>query len=473
MPHGNNMDEKLIKEKDTVSVKFGNYTKQYPVIKDPVPHILIDSKKELHGWYEGVQPYGHRECTAERLLINPYNGCTHDCVYCYAHALMGYFALYREEKVITVFKDFDRQISAQLDEISIASCGYLSPVTDPFQPINKKYQLTEKIIKEFVDRNIPIEVITKNKISDKAINLMKQQKHSFGQVSIITLSEDLRKKLSPGSASIETLLNNLERLSENNIFAVCRIDPIIPYITDDKKDLKELVSTVVKKGANHLIVSCMDIPRVLKQNIERVLSNIKSGMIDKINFRYLEAMKNDIHAEEFYRRGLFHYMKDLANENKVTMSLCMEYELTGIKEGRIPYVKGLNRHFMTSKNCEGIDTPLYKRNGNKFYPINCKGACLTCDDNNICGIIELSTGGKWKLVDYKNWSKKIRFLSLNNLVSNSIKSTSEAMLYYPETQSSQEKNLEILEDKKDLAITQNESKIKSKNKFKQTKIFYE
>lgn len=395
---------------NTVDVKFGNITKQYEVIKDPVPHILIDSKKELHGWYEGLQPYGHRECTAERLLINPYNGCTHDCVYCYAHALWGYFALYREKKVVTVFKDFDKHIAKQLDEISIASCGYLSPVTDPFQPINKKYHLTEKIIDEFVKRNIPVEVITKNKISDEAIKLMKQQPHSFGQVSIITLNDELRRKLSPGGASVKDLLNNLKMLSDNGIYAVCRIDPIIPYITDNKTELKELVSTVVEYGAKHLIVSCMDIPRVLKQNIEKTLSEDKPGMMDKINFRYVESMKNDLHAEEFYRRGLFDFMRTLAEEKKVTVSLCMEYELTGEKDKRVAYVKGMNRHFMTSKNCEGMDTPLYKRNGDKFYPIDCNGACLTCKDN-ICGISDLSTAGKWKLNDYKRWSKKIYNLS--------------------------------------------------------------
>lgn len=454
---------------NTVDVKFGDITKQYEVIKDPVPHILIDSKKELHGWYEGLQPYGHRECTAERLLINPYNGCTHDCIYCYAHALWGYFALYREKKVVTVFKDFDKHIAKQLDEISIASCGYLSPVTDPFQPINKKYHLTEKIIDEFVKRNIPVEVITKNKISDEAIKLMKQQPHSFGQVSIITLNDELRRKLSPGSASVKDLLNNLKMLSDNGIYAVCRIDPIIPYITDNKNELKELVSTVVEYGAKHLIISCLDIPRVLKQNIEKALSEVNSsGMMDKINFRYIESMKNDLHAEEFYRRGLFDFMRTLADEKKVTMSLCMEYELTGEKEKRIAYVKGMNCHFMTSKNCEGMDTPLYKRDGEKFYPIKCKGACLTCDDNNACGIIELSTAGKWKLNDYKRWSKKN-----NNLTSTLSPSTGKSEKFFTVLNSVEARpgdELEILEQSnRNYHVTRiNESVDTLKNKPKQT-----
>ncbi|MBC7188792.1 hypothetical protein H5U35_01050, partial [Candidatus Aerophobetes bacterium] len=64
--------------------------KEFKVIEKPYPHILLDTKKQLHGWWPGK-----RECTGERMLINPYNGCQINCFFCYAHAFPGNFQLFR------------------------------------------------------------------------------------------------------------------------------------------------------------------------------------------------------------------------------------------------------------------------------------------------------------------------------------------------------------------------------------------
>jgi len=180
-----------------VDMKFGSYSKNYQIIREPVPHILVDSKKEIHGWWNSTEKQGNRACTAERLLINPYNGCSWNCFFCYALALWNYFELYHNRKIVTVFKDFDKIVEKQLSNLLCASCGYISPTTDPFQPINNKYQLTEKIIEVFLKLDLPVEIITKGIISDKAIKLMARHpyNHSFGQVSILTLNNELRKQL--------------------------------------------------------------------------------------------------------------------------------------------------------------------------------------------------------------------------------------------------------------------------------------
>ena len=391
-----------------INVKFGRASKQFEVIKRPIPHILVESNKELHGWWNGIEPDGNRECTAEKLLINPYNGCSHNCLFCYSHALGGYFHLFREKGVVAVFKDFDKKVARQLDGIKVVSCGYLSPVTDPFQPINEKYELSERIIKEFVDRNIPVQFTTKGRISDRAIKLIKNQEHSFGEVSILTLDEDKRKRLMAGGASTDELVRNIERLANEGKFAVCRIDPIVPYATDEKGELEELVQTVVDAGAGHIITSCMDIPRALKYEIYEELE--KRFWIPKREFErlYTEVISGRFHANIEYRRKLFGMMREICDRNKVTMSLCMEFKSLGGKK-----VSGLNREFMSSRNCEGVDVPIYVREGDgkRFEPVQgCNGNCLKChlsDKEPICGISDLKKAGAWKLRDYRRWSKGI------------------------------------------------------------------
>jgi len=379
--------------------------REYEVIEEPEKHILVSTKKELHGWWTGK-----RECTSERMLINPYNGCGIGCFFCYTLAFPGYFQIFGEKGIITVAKDFDRVVAKQLDSIDIASCGYLSPVTDPFQPLNEKYHLSEKIIRVFIERNIPIEFITKAFIPQEVIELIKLQTHSFGQVSILTFDDKMRKLLVPGGSSTSILFNNLKRLAKEGIFAVCRIDPIFPYLTDKPKDLTELIERARDAGVKHIIASVLDIPLRIKEEILKALKS-HFGVGIEWNYRklYQEKINGHLNARIDYRKKIFHLLGNICERKNITFALCMEYQL---KEGE---VVGLNQGFMSSRNCEGIDIPIYRRKGEKFYPASsCSGECLHCCEPD-CGIEDLAMGRDgsrkdWYLKDYRRWSGKHRCL---------------------------------------------------------------
>ncbi|MBA5942110.1 MAG: radical SAM protein [Methanophagales archaeon] len=375
------------------------------------PHRIVQSKKELHGWWNGIEHYGMRECTSERLLINPYNGCEHGCFFCYAHAFPGHFTHFRNTGVITVFKDFDKVVEKQLNMLKVASCGYLSPVTDPFQPINEKYRLSEKIIEVFIRRNIPVEVVTKGVISDGAIKLLKQQEHSFAQISILTLDEMTRKWMMKGGACTAELLRNIERLSNKGIFTVCRIDPVLPYITSGENELKELIGKVVDAGASHIITSCLDIPKAMARGIyEKIESKCGKEMRKKYELLYVEDMSGRKHARIEYRKKLFGLIKAVCKRKGVPVGLCMEFEKVAEAGNGNARFRGLNQEFMTSRNCEGIDIPIYVRqeDNDEFSPVDgCNGNCLACYHSSGepgCGIEELKSAGAWKLKDYKRWS---------------------------------------------------------------------
>lgn len=387
---------------EEVEIQIGKSLKTCELIEYPVPHILVDSQKELHGWWPGK-----RECTGERLLINPYNGCSIDCFFCYAKALPGYFQLFRERGVVTVCRDFDRVVAEQLESIDVASCGYLSPVTDPFQPLNDEYRLSEKIITEFVSRNIPIEFITKHLVSDEVIGLLKSQPHSFGQFSILTLDEPLRRQLMASGATTDDLFDSLSRLRAAGVHTVCRIDPIIPYLTDEPKSLRAVIQRAVDCGANHVVASVMDVCLAMTEEIFAKLTLFGHGLAYDLKRLYTERIDNGLHARTDYRKRLFDLMRNLCDKLGISFALCMEYELVDGK----PF--GLNREFMSSTNCEGIDIPLYRRRGERFEPAaECDGACLGCEEAP-CGVEDLALGKKgwekpgFKLADYRRWSREL------------------------------------------------------------------
>ena len=363
-------------------------------------HIKVRSNKKIHNWYPGK-----RECTSERILLNPYIGCDVGCFFCYALSYPGNFQKFRKDRTIFVYENFVENIKNQIDKLNVAFCGYLSPVTEPFQTLENIYHLSEKTIELFIENNLPIEFITKSIIPDSVIEKIKTQKHSFGQVSILTPYEEKKKRLMNKGADTKNLFKNIEKLSKNGVFSVCRIDPVIPFITDDEKEIQILVKMAVESGAKHIVASVMDIPQRIKND---VLNYIKKTFGDEIRRKIEELYKEKIgswlHADIGYRRRVFGFLREICDRYNISFSLCMEYE---IKNGKII---GLNNEFMSSLNCEGIDIPIYFRKNKRFLPYDCNGNCLKCKEAK-CGIYELAQGNKygdydgWDYYDYLRWNK--------------------------------------------------------------------
>jgi DNA repair photolyase len=406
-----------------VSLAIGRDVRTFEVIDEPHPHILVVSKKELHGWWKGK-----RECTGERLLVNPYNGCSVGCIFCYARALPApYFKLFNETGVVTVFRDFDRVVADQLDSIDVASCGYLSPVCDPFQAVESVYALSEKIVEEFVTRGLPIEFITKCVVPAQVVSSMRRQRHAFGQFSVVTAREDLRRELMKGGASLEHLLGSMKKCAVAGLPVVLRIDPVIPYLTDSRQEMKQLLDRGVDAGAKHVVASVLDIPLKIAKEVFANFKPFGVGFVYDLKRLYSQSIDGYLHAKIDYRKKVFDTIRNLCEARRVTFALCMEYEL---REGS---PVGLNAEFMSSANCEGMDVPVYVRRGEGFVPAaDCRGACLRCAEAR-CGIDELAMGkavgkgegpgegscegpgeggaeGKrgFSLADYRRWSRDRR-----------------------------------------------------------------
>ncbi len=295
-------------------------------------------------------------------------------------------------------------IAHQLDSIGVASCGYLSPVCDPFQEVEETYRLSEKIVGEFVKRNLPIEFITKCKVPRQVIELMAGHPHCFGQFSFVTGREALRKRLMQGGATIDELFESMEQTARQGLPVVMRIDPIIPYLSDGREELLELVKRSMDCGATHIVASVLDVPLKIVKEVFAKFRRFGVAFLYDLTWLYSEFIDGYLHARIDYRKRVFDYLRNLCDREGITFALCMEYELI---DGR---PVGLNREFMSSTNCEGVNVPIYRRVGERFMPAaSCSGACLVCT-NPECGIEDLAMGlGKGKmdftLADYRKWTR--------------------------------------------------------------------
>jgi len=171
-------------------------------------------------------------------VINHYSGCTHGCVYCYAR----FICKWRKQK--EKWGEFiDVRINAP--ELVIKESKdktgtvILCTSSDPYQPIEKKYGLTRRVL-ENLNKNLKLFILTKSDLILKDINVFKKFKEIELGLTITCLNESIKKLFEPFSPSSRKRLNALKRLKEEGFRTYAFIGPILPYLTDLKRIFEEV-----------------------------------------------------------------------------------------------------------------------------------------------------------------------------------------------------------------------------------------
>tara|TARA_R110002051_G_scaffold273884_2_gene334590 strand:+ start:3578 stop:4651 length:1074 start_codon:yes stop_codon:yes gene_type:complete len=186
--------------------------------------------------------------------MNPYQGCEHGCIYCYArntHEYWGYSAGLDFERKILIKKDAPKLLEDKLKSKNWkAHTVVLSGNTDCYQPAENKFQITRACLEVFLKYKHPVGIITKNALILRDINILSQlaKDNLIGvNISITSLSEETRRILEPRTATIKKRLETIRILSENNIPVNAMLAPIIPGI--NSHEILNLAKAVSEHGA--------------------------------------------------------------------------------------------------------------------------------------------------------------------------------------------------------------------------------
>lgn len=186
--------------------------------------------------------------------LNPYQGCEHGCTYCYArptHEYWGYSAGVDFEQIILVKKN-----APELLEHAFRSKNWqvlpimLSGNTDCYQPCEKKFGITRRLLELMLQYKHPVSIITKNSLLLRDLDILSDlAKLNLVSVniSITTLDEGLRSVLEPRTATAKRKLQAIELLSENDIPVNIMLAPIIPAIND--YEIFNVLKEVSERGA--------------------------------------------------------------------------------------------------------------------------------------------------------------------------------------------------------------------------------
>ena len=172
--------------------------------------------------------------------LNPYRGCEHGCVYCYArptHEFLGYSAGVDFETKIMVKENAPELLRQELQKPRWQPrVVALSGVTDCYQPAERKFQLTRRCLEVFAEFRNPVMVITKNHLvtrRDKDVLASLAQHQAAGvYISVTTLDATLAKRLEPRASPPGRRLAAVRELAEAGVPVGVLVAPIIPGLTD-------------------------------------------------------------------------------------------------------------------------------------------------------------------------------------------------------------------------------------------------
>jgi len=201
--------------------------------------------------------------------INPYRGCEHGCVYCYARPSHAYLNLSPGLDFET--RLFYKQDAARLLEQELAAPNYrCSPITigantDPYQPIEREYRVTRSIIEVLAKYRHPFSIITKSAMIERDIDLLAPlaaDQLVYALISVTTLSNELKRTLEPRTASPAARLRAIRNLHEAGVPVGVMVAPIIPVLTDH--ELERILAAAVASGARSAAYVLVRLPHELK-----------------------------------------------------------------------------------------------------------------------------------------------------------------------------------------------------------------
>ena len=171
--------------------------------------------------------------------INPYRGCEHGCVYCYARPTHAYLNLSPGLDFET--KLFAKVNAAELLREELARPGYQCDVialganTDPYQPIEREYRITRQILEVLAECEHPLGIATKSSMVERDLDLlapMAQKRLASVFISVTTLDHEIARRLEPRATAPQRRLQTLKTLSEAGVPCGVLVAPVIPFLTD-------------------------------------------------------------------------------------------------------------------------------------------------------------------------------------------------------------------------------------------------
>ena len=200
--------------------------------------------------------------------VNPYLGCSHACAYCYARFM---------RKMSHTGEDWGDFVDVKVNAVDVLKLEaarkprgrvILSSVTDAYQPLERKYQLTRRCLEVLLEHGFSVDILTKSDLVLRDIDLFKKFDDIEVGLTITGFDDGVRMAFEPGASSIKTRLDTLKLLNNEGIPTYAFLGPMLPHLSDEH--LEELLNTLTDR-VSRLLVDRLNIKCGNMPDIRRVL----------------------------------------------------------------------------------------------------------------------------------------------------------------------------------------------------------
>jgi len=218
-----------------------------PLLENTATQLFVENPKKIVS--ESNSPD-----LSHMYSINPYQGCEHGCIYCYArntHEYYGFSAGLDFERKIITKPNAPELLEAYFNKKNYQPvCILLSGNTDCYQPVERKLEITRSLLKLFLQYKNPVSIITKNNVILRDIDIITELAKMnlvHVNVSLTSLNEQLRQKLEPRTVTATGRLAVIEKLSKNGVPVRVMAAPIIPGLNSN--EIPAIIKAAADRGA--------------------------------------------------------------------------------------------------------------------------------------------------------------------------------------------------------------------------------
>lgn len=239
--------------------------------------------------------------------INPYRGCEHGCIYCFArptHEYLGFSAGLDFESTILVKRDAAALLRKKLNAPTwIPQTISMSGVTDPYQPAERHYRITRGVLEVLTEFRNPISIITKNYLVVRDTDVLAELAafHAASVfISITSLNPDITSVMEPRTSRPHKRLAAIEKLTQAGIPVGVMVAPVIPGLTDH--EIQAIVEAAAQSGARWAACMPVRLPLAVAPLFEEWLEHHFPNRKEKILNRIRSLRNGKLNNSEFGKR---------------------------------------------------------------------------------------------------------------------------------------------------------------------------
>ena len=222
--------------------------------------------------------------------LNPYSGCSHACRYCYVPNVIHvernkWNEVYAKINIPTV-------LQKELRNKRRGVVG-ISTVTDPYQPAEKKYKLTEKCLLVLLKKDFPIDIQTKSDLVIRDMEIIKRFSRAAVGITITSLNEDDINLLEPGAPSAERRLSAAGELSEGGVYVYVFFGPVFPDI--EVNEVREYVDAFIDAGVKEIMIDSLHLKEGVLESVLSALPDEKRDIfIKRLGENYYDEILSEV-----------------------------------------------------------------------------------------------------------------------------------------------------------------------------------